>query len=427
MQRALPDSEIVAGGAARARESSGLSTFRFPLSAIFGGERKYISNVKTIADLLARDLAGLRMGPASAANFWYINGANGSDSNDGKSSTSAWKTFDHGSNNKSGNSMLVQAGDTVYVAPGSYLTTTGYTLADSGASGNPITYIAQALPTSAGGVPGMVILSGLNSSGHRTAATVVTMNGSYIVFDGFDVSNGTGAGLAGGAGANYNWIQNCCFHDNSTNSQQLTCQGINWVIKRNVFYNWGAAPPLVSTTMAPSASTTALITTRMSITTRSTGWGRPLPAWQQVTQARVRSFSRTTSAPTSRPTTTFSIHITARSRASTICIQKHRLHFLYSFLWWQLHHEHGRNIQFDCGSGIFQSNRHCAQRLRSQLRHNLLRGRGRRPRLCLSGGHQRQCERRRLQQLSGFQHYRQTLTTSPTWEPTSTIQAQTAP
>ena len=201
--------------------------------------------------------------PAYATN-WYINGATGNNAWDGKASAwngtdGPWKTFDHGSNTNSGNSILVQPGDTIYVAPGDYSTSasTGFTLAVSGSdsagtssagdsTAPRITYIAQATSSAA---PGMVILDGANSAGAKVTQTVVTVNGADITLNGFDIRNGTTSGLSGGANANNVLIENCLFHDNCTNGnseRQLACQAEDWVIKRNVFYNWasgGASNP----------------------------------------------------------------------------------------------------------------------------------------------------------------------------------------
>ncbi|MDF2648692.1 MAG: Alpha,2-mannosidase [Paenibacillus sp.] len=123
----------------------------------------------SLLGLLAMLLANLTILPAKAdaevtTTHYYVS-PNGSDSNDGTSPSSPWKTLKHAGN-------VVTAGSTVHVAPGIY-TENGIILKNSGTASAPVVYVSD------------------TKWGAKIQSTssyyVITNNGDYVTFDGFEV------------------------------------------------------------------------------------------------------------------------------------------------------------------------------------------------------------------------------------------------
>ncbi|HLK13123.1 MAG TPA: right-handed parallel beta-helix repeat-containing protein [Candidatus Binatia bacterium] len=108
---------------------------------------------------------------AGAADYWVSNAGN--DAADGLSPATAWATLGHAAG-------LVNPGDTVHVADGSYQ---GFDLRRAGAAGAPITFVAAS--------PGVQI-----TADNPDTPDGINVEGSgYVVIDGFTVNGRTRAGI----------------------------------------------------------------------------------------------------------------------------------------------------------------------------------------------------------------------------------------
>jgi hypothetical protein len=126
---------------------------------------------------------------AAGANY-YVDSVNGSDSNSGTSSTSAWKSLSAVQNH------IFSAGDTINFARGSSWTG-NLTVKNSGAAGNPITLKAY-------GTGAAPVVSYPNVQyGHS-----IDINGSYVIVEDFLARDGNEAGISINSGANNVIVQN---------------------------------------------------------------------------------------------------------------------------------------------------------------------------------------------------------------------------
>jgi parallel beta-helix repeat protein len=145
----------------------------------------------------------------------------GNDSNSGTSNTpgGAWLTIQ-----KAANTML--AGDTVLVQAGTY-----YEMvqpANSGTSGNPITYKAE----------GTVVIDGDDTR----ARAFELIDDSYIVIDGFEITNVYNDGGSGGSirldgASDYVTIRNNIIRDTGRDGIYLTGTSDNSLVENNLIYN----------------------------------------------------------------------------------------------------------------------------------------------------------------------------------------------
>ncbi|MGE5399302.1 MAG: choice-of-anchor Q domain-containing protein [Ignavibacteriales bacterium] len=116
----------------------------------------------------------LGVSSVNATNY-YVDGVNGNDANWGKTTGAAWKTIQKAAN-------TIQAGDTCFVAPGSY--PERISISTSGAAGAPRVFMAK---------------------GAGTVTKGFTILANYITVDGFEVTetsrtdwvNGTGFHIVG--------------------------------------------------------------------------------------------------------------------------------------------------------------------------------------------------------------------------------------
>jgi len=124
-------------------------------------------NVIKLGCLIALALAA----PVSAADYYVKNGGN--DALDGLSLANAWATLQHAAD-------TVGPGDTVHVQNGNYA---GFYQSNSGAAGNPITFLAES--------PAVQI-----TADNGTTPDGINIEGAaYVVVDGFTVNNRTRAGI----------------------------------------------------------------------------------------------------------------------------------------------------------------------------------------------------------------------------------------
>lgn len=149
----------------------------------------------------------------------YVDGADGLDTNDGKTTTTAWKTIQKAAD-------TVGAGDTVNVKGGiTYAETV--TLANSGTlGGGYITYQAW----SGTGIPVV------NASGFSYGFSFAK---NYIIISGFEIKNSGFFAINFGqvAGNNNVIIRNNIFHDNTAFGSIYNNRTTNTEIYNNVFYN----------------------------------------------------------------------------------------------------------------------------------------------------------------------------------------------
>ena len=132
------------------------------------------------------------VGAAGAATY-YVDSVSGADSNSGTSTSAPWQSL------SKVNSVTFQAGDVINFKRGAVWTGT-LTISSSGVSGNPVTF--QAYGT--GNPPVIRRASAPESSGFTRA---VVINGSWIVFQNFMLTNAHEAGIFLSATANHNVIR----------------------------------------------------------------------------------------------------------------------------------------------------------------------------------------------------------------------------
>jgi len=114
--------------------------------------------------------------PARAANFYYVS-TSGNDSNPGTLAL-PFRTIQKGVS-------VLTPGDTLFVRGGTYLET--ISIGVSGSSTAPIT-----ISSFPGETP---IIDGNNTLPGYIYSPLVSMHGSYLIFDGFEVKNSTGRGI----------------------------------------------------------------------------------------------------------------------------------------------------------------------------------------------------------------------------------------
>lgn len=146
--------------------------------------------------------------PVIAAGNTYYVAKTGSDSNNGTTLATAWKTIQKAA-------ATMTAGDTVYVKAGVY--NEQITPANSGSSGNYITY--QAYPGDTVVIDGTGIDMGVNLNETWADGLVKIWNKSYLIFDGFEIYNADTHGSDGvtiyaqdGSSCNYITLQNLKIH-----------------------------------------------------------------------------------------------------------------------------------------------------------------------------------------------------------------------
>jgi hypothetical protein len=130
---------------------------------------------------------------AHAATY-YVDNTNGSDGNSGTSSSAAWQSL------SKVNGFAFNPGDVVNFKRGGTWTGT-LTISRSGVNGNPITF--QDYGT--GNPPHIRRAAAPESSGYTRT---VLINGSWIVFQNFLITNSHEAGIFLNASANHNVIRN---------------------------------------------------------------------------------------------------------------------------------------------------------------------------------------------------------------------------
>ena len=144
---------------------------------------------------------------------YYVDKTNGSDSNAGTSESTAWATVGHAVSYAS-----LAAGDTIWIAPGTYFET--LTFATDGSSGSPINWRGDPDCTrnwGSGVEPGPVKISGANSSTLVPASTgtLITLTGvEYntfydLVLDGIDASSSSNRIIYGDYGSEQHFVR-CC-------------------------------------------------------------------------------------------------------------------------------------------------------------------------------------------------------------------------
>lgn len=113
--------------------------------------------------------------PYSCVSNYFVNAANGNDSNDGTTPVTAWQTLGRADHDR-------VAGDCINVAPGTYYqpgnTYHGLTLRSGGNSNSPTGYVVWVSTT-----PHAAKITG--SSGHKNLVGVY--RAAYIIFDGFEI------------------------------------------------------------------------------------------------------------------------------------------------------------------------------------------------------------------------------------------------
>ena len=142
---------------------------------------------------------------------YFVDGTNGSDTNAGTSATTAWATVGHAASYSS-----LAAGDTVWIAPGTYFETLTFSV--DGTSGSPILWKGDPDCTqswSSGVEPGPVKISGADSSTLVPASTgtVITLTGvEYnefydLYFDGIDITSSSNYIVRGDSSAGQKFVR----------------------------------------------------------------------------------------------------------------------------------------------------------------------------------------------------------------------------
>jgi parallel beta-helix repeat protein len=113
--------------------------------------------------------------PYTCVSNYYVDAANGKDSNDGKEASSAWQTLDRADHGRVG-------GDCIHVAPGTYYQAGksyyGLTLRSGGNANSPTGYV-----TWISTIPYAAKITG--SSAHTSLVGVY--KAAYIIFEGFEI------------------------------------------------------------------------------------------------------------------------------------------------------------------------------------------------------------------------------------------------
>ncbi len=133
------------------------------------------------------------------ATHW-VDGTNGSDSNNGTSEVTAWKTITKAAN-------TLTAGQTVYIKASTYIEQVSP--ANSGTDDNPITYTANPGDT--------VIIDGQNVAGGDWEGLINISNKQYLNFYGLTVKNARWCGFQLRTNVAYVNIKNCII-DNTVSS-----------------------------------------------------------------------------------------------------------------------------------------------------------------------------------------------------------------
>lgn len=149
----------------------------------------------------------------------YYVGSGGSDSNSGTSWANRKLTLNGAED------IPVAAGDTVYVAPGTYRET--LTVDVSGSSGNPITYIGDYSGANTDGIGGVVRVTGSDNDQTPTRNNAISASGrNYRTFRGFSFDMGnTNQVLFQVGGTSTNWIIEDCVFAHSASSRLLNFEG----------------------------------------------------------------------------------------------------------------------------------------------------------------------------------------------------------
>ncbi|MCE5200133.1 MAG: carboxypeptidase regulatory-like domain-containing protein [Armatimonadota bacterium] len=172
-----------------------------------------MKNARSWLILAVTGLVLVMMAQAACVATPYYVSTTGSDNNSGLSTGQAWATIDKGDR-----SQILQPGDTVTVLPGTYNIDTVVLSKCAGTILHPITYQAQ----------GTVVLDRgqLDEVG-------VSIEASYIVFDGFYVKGGNNQiEVSGTAG---NEVKNClCSDQFSAGCGILITQSTNTMVHNNV-------------------------------------------------------------------------------------------------------------------------------------------------------------------------------------------------
>ncbi len=162
---------------------------------------------------------------------YYVDNVNGSDANDGSASNKAWKTIARGDE-----LGVLSAGDTVYVAGGTYAQTSADGVWLKNCSGDlegNITYKAT----------GAVLIDQLDYLSGEDVVRGIRADVSYVTIDGFEITN-CNRGIDFWTNRWGNEVTNCKIHD-LANGPLSVAQGIlllvnsNCYIHNNLFYNIG--------------------------------------------------------------------------------------------------------------------------------------------------------------------------------------------
>ena len=177
-----------------------------PLSISMSGVPRY-----QYADFVTLNIGANVVNRAISPGLNYYVAPTGNDANSGLTPDTAWLTMSNG------DAHIVQGGDTVHVAPGTYTYSTGATFAANGVVGYPITYLAD---PAAFGLTGPVVFkfTGDGDSGQ----TGLWLNSiQNVVVDGFTTQD---------AGSSPTTNHIACKLNNCTNVTVQHCNfsGTNW-------------------------------------------------------------------------------------------------------------------------------------------------------------------------------------------------------
>ncbi len=175
--------------------------------------------------LLVVALASLLPTRALALDY-YVDGVSGNDARDGRSAANAWRTIDHLES-----AATLRAGDNVYLRAGSdfdlsALGDAGLRLraSESGTAAMPITitrYGSGAAPI-------------LRNPTGTTDRRMISVEGSYVVIDGLELSNAHYAGIYIDGTVGHVTVRNCDIHHVGVG---VVAFAPNLLITRNVFHD----------------------------------------------------------------------------------------------------------------------------------------------------------------------------------------------
>ena len=188
--RELPGATVTAGSESVSTDAQG----RFRISIPGGTDALTVSAAGYKEQTVSASRSNLQIQLQPTGGTVYYVSRSGNNNNDGKSPDKAWKSLNFGDAKK-----VLQPGDTVVVAEGTYKVPNQTFYSASGTAEAPITYIAD----------GDVVIRGAEGDN-----SPITINGSHVVWSGFQFQGSqSGVGALMVINGSDVEIKNCTFSD----------------------------------------------------------------------------------------------------------------------------------------------------------------------------------------------------------------------